>query len=201
MAPGDLEGAVRVLIDHYERTGDLVVRMLAEESRSESLRKTVDAGRRLHRDWCARAFAPALAGLGRPARARRLAQLVAVCDVYTWMLLRRQSGLSRNQTAAGPARAVAASDRKDGVTVSRILAYTSPARGHLYPVTPILDELHRRGHEIAVRTLGSEVELHALTRLCLRTARTRGRVPPRRLPGPDSPGSDEARVADLRTAG
>jgi hypothetical protein len=25
--------------------------------------------------------------------------------------------------------------------MARVLAYTSPARGHLYPVTPILDEL------------------------------------------------------------
>jgi MGT family glycosyltransferase len=41
----------------------------------------------------------------------------------------------------------------------RVLAYTSPARGHLFPVTPILDELHRRGHEVALRTLGSQVEL------------------------------------------
>lgn len=43
--------------------------------------------------------------------------------------------------------------------MSRILAYTSPARGHLFPVTPILDELRRRGHEISVRTLGSQVPL------------------------------------------
>lgn len=41
--------------------------------------------------------------------------------------------------------------------MSRILAYTSPARGHLFPVVPILDELARRGHDIAVRTLASEV--------------------------------------------
>ena len=41
----------------------------------------------------------------------------------------------------------------------KILAYTSPARGHLYPLVPILDELAARGHEIAVRTLASEVEL------------------------------------------
>ncbi len=41
----------------------------------------------------------------------------------------------------------------------KILAYTSPARGHLYPVVPILDELGRRGHDIAVRTLASEVGL------------------------------------------
>ncbi len=40
----------------------------------------------------------------------------------------------------------------------RLLAYTSPARGHLYPLVPILEELRRRGHHIAVRTLASEVE-------------------------------------------
>ena len=41
--------------------------------------------------------------------------------------------------------------------MSQILAYTSPARGHLFPVVPILDELRERGHDIAVRTLASEV--------------------------------------------
>jgi UDP:flavonoid glycosyltransferase YjiC (YdhE family) len=40
----------------------------------------------------------------------------------------------------------------------KVLAYTSPARGHLYPVVPILLELQRRGHEIALRTLASQVE-------------------------------------------
>lgn len=39
----------------------------------------------------------------------------------------------------------------------RILAYTSPARGHLYPLVPVLDELARRGHTIALRTLSSQV--------------------------------------------
>lgn len=42
--------------------------------------------------------------------------------------------------------------------MARILAYTSPARGHLYPLTPILEELCARGHEIALHTLSSEVE-------------------------------------------
>lgn len=41
----------------------------------------------------------------------------------------------------------------------KILAYTSPARGHLFPLVPILDELARRGHAIAVRTLSSQVAL------------------------------------------
>ncbi len=42
--------------------------------------------------------------------------------------------------------------------MARLLAYTSPARGHLFPLTPILAELRDRGHEIHLRTLASEVE-------------------------------------------
>src|SRR3954447_2429667 len=71
--------------------------------------------------------------------------------------------------AAAPARPEPsrnrASTRRDAHTVghrkepdvSRILAYTSPARGHLFPLVPILDELHARGHEIHLRTLSREV--------------------------------------------
>jgi AcrR family transcriptional regulator len=91
---GDLHGAVGVLLDHYELMGDRVMRLLAEEERSPDLREIVEGGRALHREWCARVFAPALEG----APPRRLAQLVAVCDVYTWKLLRRDAGLSRRQT-------------------------------------------------------------------------------------------------------
>jgi MGT family glycosyltransferase len=43
--------------------------------------------------------------------------------------------------------------------MTRVLAYTSPARGHLFPLVPILDELAGRGHAVAVRTLSSQVEL------------------------------------------
>lgn len=41
--------------------------------------------------------------------------------------------------------------------MARILAYTSPARGHLFPLTPILLELQSRGHHISLRTLSGEV--------------------------------------------
>src|SRR5262249_21757806 len=47
--------------------------------------------------------------------------------------------------------------RAGRVVMARIVAYTSPARGDLYPVTPILDELLRRGHEIVLWTLSSQV--------------------------------------------
>lgn len=42
--------------------------------------------------------------------------------------------------------------------MARYLAYTSPARGHLYPIVPTLQELSDRGHEVHVRTLASEVD-------------------------------------------
>ncbi len=100
-AVGDLEGAVRVLVDHYEETGDRVLKMLADEERVPALREIADHGRTLHRDWCARVFAPALEGQRGIARERRLAQFGAVCDVYTWKLLRRDFRLSRRQTELG----------------------------------------------------------------------------------------------------
>jgi UDP:flavonoid glycosyltransferase YjiC (YdhE family) len=41
--------------------------------------------------------------------------------------------------------------------MAQILASTTPARGHLFPLVPVLDELGRRGHHIALRTLAAEV--------------------------------------------
>jgi UDP:flavonoid glycosyltransferase YjiC (YdhE family) len=41
--------------------------------------------------------------------------------------------------------------------MARILAYTTPGRGHLFPLVPILEELRRRGHRVALRTLAAEV--------------------------------------------
>ena len=93
---GDVEAAVRVLLDHYEAYGDKVLTLLALEERSPAAAQVVRQGRLLHRAWCERVLAPALAGLDDQARARRLAQLVAVTDVYTWKLLRRDAGLSRD---------------------------------------------------------------------------------------------------------
>jgi AcrR family transcriptional regulator len=97
-APDDPAGAVRILVNHYEDLGDGVLRLLAAEERIPGLREVADTGRAYHRDWCKRVFAPALAAHGRAARRRRLAQLVAVTDVLTWKLLRRDQGLSREET-------------------------------------------------------------------------------------------------------
>ncbi len=98
VTPGDVAVAVRAVVGHYERIGDRVLRLLVEEQRWPGVRAIADTGRALHVEWCQRVFAPALDGLAGGARDRRLAQLVAVTDVYTWKLLRRDRGLSRRQT-------------------------------------------------------------------------------------------------------
>lgn len=95
---GDVLGSVTVLMDHYEEYGDRVLRLLAAEVEMPTLSATVDSGRQLHVAWCRRVFGPYLTHGSSADRRRRLAQFVAVCDVYTWKLLRRDCGLSRPQT-------------------------------------------------------------------------------------------------------
>jgi AcrR family transcriptional regulator len=96
--PGDVEGAVAALIDDYDGTGDFTLRALAEEGRRAVVGPGLARGRRGHQDWVEHVFPAGLKGLRGAARQRRLAQLVAVTDVYTWKLLRRDKRLSRDQT-------------------------------------------------------------------------------------------------------
>ena len=42
--------------------------------------------------------------------------------------------------------------------MAKILVYTSPARGHLFPITGAALELQSRGHEVHIRSLSSELD-------------------------------------------
>lgn len=95
---GDTRAIVSVLMEHYETFGDGVLKLLSEEGQLSAIADAVAAGRRVHREWCDRVFAPELTATSGSERRRLRAQLVALCDVYTWKLLRRDSGLSRAQT-------------------------------------------------------------------------------------------------------
>jgi len=91
--PGDIDGAVSALIQHYEQFGDLVVRNLAERADPE----LIETGRTGHRKWVQRQFATSLESRP-PAERRSLTDaLVCVCDVYTWKLLRRDIGRSHKE--------------------------------------------------------------------------------------------------------
>jgi AcrR family transcriptional regulator len=93
---GDVRQAVETLLNHYEQVGGVALRLLAEEETNPSIAAITAAGRSYHRDWCARVFGPYLPE-AQVERDRRLAQLVAVCDVYTWKLLCHDAGLSTHQ--------------------------------------------------------------------------------------------------------
>jgi AcrR family transcriptional regulator len=94
MAPaGDLDGAMRVLVDHYEKRGRTAVLMLAQENSDARIAAVTDQGRQLHRDWVRHVFAPYVDG-DDPL----VDLLVVATDVYTWKLLRLDRGLTRHRT-------------------------------------------------------------------------------------------------------
>lgn len=96
---GDIDGAVRMIVDDYEDNGDSVIRMLALEERIDVVRRVVEAGRAAHADWVSRVFGPLLAS--SPVRRRRQTlQLVVATDVYTWKLLRRDRHLEVREVRA-----------------------------------------------------------------------------------------------------
>ncbi|WP_394823168.1 TetR/AcrR family transcriptional regulator [Pendulispora albinea] len=96
--PGDIDGGIEVLIDNYERTGDGNIRLLALESSLPVARSLLEEGRAGHRQWLDRLCAPHLPR-GDGERAKTLAALHAATDVYAWKLLRRDLGVSRDETA------------------------------------------------------------------------------------------------------
>lgn len=90
--PDDSDGALGVLIEHYERRGAMVLAMLAEESDPRALRMT-NAGRLGHREWVENVFSQRLPD-SNDARYRIIDVLVVATDVYAWKLLRLDRGLS-----------------------------------------------------------------------------------------------------------
>lgn len=98
VTPGDVREAVRAVVGHYERVGDFVVALLAESQRSERARAITEPGKALHREWVRASFAPYMMRLD-DVGAEALADLLVVgTDLYTWVLLRRDRGLTRAQT-------------------------------------------------------------------------------------------------------
>lgn len=104
---GDAPAAIANLVAHYEKWGDRVVHLLAQEAAVPAIREITDRGRTLHVEWVERTFGPSLPSEPRRRR-RRLAQLVALMDVYVWKVLRRDRGLSRRETEAAIHEAVSA---------------------------------------------------------------------------------------------
>lgn len=98
VAPGDVEAAVRAVVEHYERRGDGVLLLLAQEGSEPFAARATGHGRAVHRRWVADSFGPLVPPA--PRREECLDLLVVATDVYTWKLLRRDRGLSTARTRA-----------------------------------------------------------------------------------------------------
>jgi AcrR family transcriptional regulator len=95
--PGDVKGAVSVLVGEYERIGDAGVRWALTAERLGKLAPLLEEARAGHQEWLRRVFADRLPAA--PAERRRAVNaLHAATDVYTWKLLRRDLRLSRAET-------------------------------------------------------------------------------------------------------
>lgn len=95
---GNVKEIVDDLVDHYEKYGNRVLRLLAQEDRVPALHQVAEIGRVFHAQWCAEAFSPGLEGLRGAKRERRLTQFVTCTDIYVWKLLRLDRELSLKET-------------------------------------------------------------------------------------------------------
>ena len=96
--PGDVVGAVRIVVDDYEASGQQLLHMLAQEHRFPALSQLLDVGRRGHRRWVRWAFGPQLDQRTGARKGQLEDLLVVATDVSTWKLLRRDRGLSVRAT-------------------------------------------------------------------------------------------------------
>lgn len=104
---GDVESIVGALMDQYERFGDGNARAATLNERIPAVAAMLDRARGYHQEWLATMFAGSLPAAGA-ARRDALAALHAATDVFTWRLLRRDLGLSRQATADVITRLLAA---------------------------------------------------------------------------------------------
>jgi len=103
---GDAASAVHTIVAFYDRLGEWSLRLQAQEHSDKLTRRTVQSGRRVHREWVQEVFAPQLAD--RPDREELVDLLVVATDLLTWKILRRDGGMDRSTTCKRMLRLVQA---------------------------------------------------------------------------------------------
>ena len=92
---GDMPAAISALVDSYEAGGDSTILLLGQEPSDPRAVQIATGGRAFHRAWVEDVFAHLLGKAG-PEREEMIDMLVIATDVYTWKLLRRDRGLTRD---------------------------------------------------------------------------------------------------------
>ena len=112
-------------------------------------------------------------------------ELVVATDVYTWKLLRRDQGLSRDETAGGDVANRASSTRtEDSMTTPKRYLFAIIDGGGTVPAdTSVIRAMVERGHDVRVladRVLAPDIETHRRRARGRGTARLSGRTSTRR---------------------
>lgn len=92
----DVGGAIDAIIEEYENIGELMMRLLSQETRYPAVRRVTDLGRGMHRQWVGLVFDYWLDLLPEPARTEAHDRLVIALDIYVWKLLRVDVNRSRS---------------------------------------------------------------------------------------------------------
>jgi len=85
---GDYARALDAIVAEYESSGNLTVRLLAQEARYPAIKSITNLGRSNHREWVGMIFAPWLDAMSPKDSRRAQDKLVIALDVYVWKLLR-----------------------------------------------------------------------------------------------------------------
>lgn len=109
--PGDLDAIIDVLMAHYELRGDEVLMFLGQERWEPRAAEITDEGRRMHLVWVQKVFAPLLPD-DPSEREAAIDLLMVATDVYTWKILRRDRGLSIEETARRVRRMIAHTEKR-----------------------------------------------------------------------------------------
>lgn len=75
----------------------MVLGMLAFEAQGPDLASIAELGREMHRAWVERVLEPLIERVPLPDRPRRVAVLVAITDLLTWKVLRKEQGLEQHE--------------------------------------------------------------------------------------------------------
>lgn len=104
---GDIDTAIRMLLQRYERMGLENARFVVQEHRSPTLHETLERARAQHRGWIEQTFAECLPRSG-PERRRKIAALVGATEVMAWKAVRHDYGFSKADTVAAMTAAIKA---------------------------------------------------------------------------------------------
>jgi AcrR family transcriptional regulator len=91
--PDDIRGSLAALGADHERYGNVMLMLLSQEAADPLAASVTARGKAYHRQWVCDLF-----GLDAERDEEQVDLLVVATDLYTWKLLRRDRGLSEQET-------------------------------------------------------------------------------------------------------